>query len=702
LSSDERELKDILEALNTIQSRVNALTGEDDAPVDRAESTVEPSAEADPARAPAAEAPVATAPRPATTSAPETTTAVVTEKQPRPLHRPSFRAAAGSQGLISILRAGIAELSTYNQIKDFPSYFVRLARRTNLRLLLLKRWTSGLQVVLEEGLKLPAEAHRKGADGRAPIPLAKNDIFVAIGNEASIYAGPVPVKHFPLDLTLMLGRGSRDRQIIIVPLPARKHWNTYLYLDAEKESEGVLAATEILAHYALARMHLLNKGEVFRKSKVAAILSEELARRQQRQTVRVQSTNMMTELPGEEADAADPDIFMYPPAADDASAAPDPALPESAPLPEAEAADPEVARWQRAMSNNHVHENAATPDSKRRVYMPDIMLPGEDDFEAETDGPLTAAAPPEVADAPANVTLPASPDDEMSVEVAGLLHEGEALTPEGVLHHSGELPALPRAACHIIAVIDDPRTTATKLEKAIALDQALTAKVLRIANSPFYGAVREIRTVSEAIVRLGFVTIRNWTLVTATKSIFLTPGSGLLFKKIWQQSVLSAMASQLVAQAVGMREPEGVFVGGLMQNIGQLVLARAQPELFHEVLAESADTQQPYHLVERRLLGFDHGDLGALLLKEWNLSRELENAVRWHHRLDDPEATGRRVAAMIALGEEIAACTGTDPEEYPVYWENSEAARFLEISAAQYERLQAQARNLSIDPHFFG
>jgi len=273
-------------------------------------------------------------------------------------------------------------------------------------------------------------------------------------------------------------------------------------------------------------------------------------------------------------------------------------------------------------------------------------------------------------------------------------------TPETILQHSGELPALPRAASHILAVIENPRTTATKLEKAIALDQALTAKVLRIANSPFYGAVRDIKTVSEAVIRLGFVTIRNWTLVAATKSVFLTPGAGLLFQKIWRQSVLSAMASQLVAQKLRDQEPETVFLGGLMQNIGQLVLARAETELFHEIVERSASRQVPYHVIEREMLGFDHGELGAILIREWNLSRDLEEAVRFHHRLDEVEP-GNRLPAMIALGEEIAHCGGSRPEEDEVHWESSEPARFLDVSAEVYAELREQARLLSIDPQFF-
>ena len=103
---------------------------------------------------------------------------------------------------------------------------------------------------------------------------------------------------------------------------------------------------------------------------------------------------------------------------------------------------------------------------------------------------------------------------------------------------------------------------------------------------------------------------------------------------------------QLVAQALGRGNPDNVFIGGLMQNIGQLVLARSHPEMFQDILNESAERELPYHIVERGRLGFDHGELGALLIQEWNLSQELEDAVRWHHRFDHDSAQSQRTAAI--------------------------------------------------------
>ncbi len=660
VTTKTNELQDILQTLDTLQNRVQELKAADEPAADSAGPQDEPAPPAPSVPAESGgEAPAPVAPM------------------------PSARGEVGTEDMF-LLRAGVAELNAISQFKDFPAYFVRLAHRTGLRMLLLKRWTTGLQVFLEENIKLPAEARKKRADGRAPIPTTKTDIFEATATEATVYSGPVPVKHFPLDLTLMLGRGSRDRQIIVVPLPSQGHWNTFLYLDAEKSTEKSLAVAEILAQYALSRMILLSKGVQNRQGRVAGILKSELYRRQKSQALRARKG---PQPPGRKV----PDGKN---AWDDEQAPP-----SSESQPAADQTD----------QQGPVNDLEIDPFA---VVSPTAVV---DEPEVEA-----AVARRKLKLAPAAATAPAARgNDPDSARTAEDLpdppdwdpRDGRAvkLTPEVILHHSGELPALPKAACHIMAVIEDPRTTATKLESALAMDQALTAKVLRIANSPFYGAVREIKTVSEAIVRLGFIAIRNWTLVTAARSVFLAPGAGMLYQKIWRQSVMSAMAGQLVAQVVGRADPEAVFIGGLMQNIGQLVLARSHPELFQEILTESADTGRSYHDVEQEMLGFDHGALGALLISEWNLSRELEEAVRWHHNYTDEAASNVQVAAMIALGEQIAlTSSGEDQvdDEAPVDEAGDSpellaTAEFLGVTAVRLAELKQKAAKLQIDPHFF-
>jgi len=465
-------------------------------------------------------------------------------------------------------------------------------------------------------------------------------------------------------------RAHHTSQEGVEPLPG---------LDADESTERYMAVAEILAQYALSRMILLTKGFHSRHGRVEGILKAERHRRQKSDTMR---SRRMRKIDAK----GDPTGHAV------ASASSGSEVGNSVPSPGDDVGiDPFVVQESKLDSQpGSIAEDQRAPLKKRKL----VLAPVNPEVTAEAPHTLAAKTSDE---------LPAAPDWDQT--------DGEPveLTPQMVLSQSGELPALPKAACHIMSVIEDPRTTATKLESALAMDQALTAKVLRIANSPFYGAVREIKTVSEAIVRLGFISIRNWTLVTAARSVFLAPGAGILYQKIWRQSVMSAMAGQLVAQVVGKADPEAVFIGGLMQNIGQLVLARSHPELFLEILTESTEQGRPYHEVEQDRLGFDHGDLGALLIKEWNLSHELEESVRWHHKFENAPAANKQVAAMIALGEEIAlTASGEEIVSAPVAESGDEegdslsaAARYLGVTSVRLAELKDKAQKLQIDPHFF-
>jgi HD-like signal output (HDOD) protein len=628
LSADERELQELRQALQALTRRVSVVESAVAVTVPRAGVARERE------EPPAASRPAAAADR--ADAVPRRTAATV----PPPTGRVAEDTASNVP--TADLRAGLAVLDAAEDVKDFPRFFVRLAQQTGLGMLLLKRWSSGLEILLSEGIERSRAGGDAGSLPEGRIPTRDDDLFAALAGDHCVYAGPVPVKHFPLDLSLLLGRGQ-DRHIVVLPLPLRGRWNTFILLDAPHADPAAVGAAELLARYALARLLLLEHGEKTKPLKSAAILTQELARKG--------GAGSRGEVPARPVLRA--------------------GTPPGRPV---------------------APQSPATPPATQPAIRvrPPAPVPG--------DGPVRS--PADLATILRDVGDGASGPGK-SRHAAEPAAAVPTVDPEDLIRRVGELPALPRVANHILALIADPNTTAGKLEKAIVLDQALTAKILKIANSSFYGGLRDVNTVSEAIVRLGFVTIRNWTLVTAAKSVFLDDASGPALQQIWQQSVLSAMASQLVAEHVRHSSPESVFVGGLMQNIGQLALAKASPELFRQVLDTSADAQVPYHVVERELLGFDHGALGALLIREWNLSDELEEAVRTHHRLAEA-GMARSLAAMIALGEEIAACSGSVPDEGLTIWEMSEAARLLDVPETTYVDLLEKARRLRIDPQLFG
>jgi len=271
------------------------------------------------------------------------------------------------------------------------------------------------------------------------------------------------------------------------------------------------------------------------------------------------------------------------------------------------------------------------------------------------------------------------------------------LPPEKIYGMLGELTAMPQVAGRILELLGDPHTTAAQLEKEIARDLVLTARMLRVANSSFYEGNSEIKAIRDAVVRLGFKTVRNWTLVAASRAVFPGVDTSPLLHRIWSRSVRSAMAGQIVAEAQRLGESETAFIGGLMQNMGQLILARAMPGLCEHVEQAGLEREIPLWRVERELLGYDHGTLGAMLIDDWGLSRRLAQAVRHHHDLDqdsDPEQLG----AVIGLGEDLVQCAEVeDPWSWERFHGESEAARRLGVDLETFNALGRRVADAPLD-----
>lgn len=200
---------------------------------------------------------------------------------------------------------------------------------------------------------------------------------------------------------------------------------------------------------------------------------------------------------------------------------------------------------------------------------------------------------------------------------------------EDVLLSGYEIPSMPNVAQQILKMIADPDTTAEKLQAAILADQALTARILKIANSPFYGIPRAIRTLSTAIMILGYKMIRNLVLATATKSI--NRRMGLTEVMMWEHSIGASIASFLIAKEVRFPDPEEAFLAGLLHDIGKQILNNYDSEKYMHVVEKAYNEGVTFYFAEKEMFGFCHPEVGALVIRKWKLSEDLENAIRYHH-----------------------------------------------------------------------
>lgn len=221
-----------------------------------------------------------------------------------------------------------------------------------------------------------------------------------------------------------------------------------------------------------------------------------------------------------------------------------------------------------------------------------------------------------------------------------------------------DLPPMPLVANRIVSLISDPNTDSKILERAILSDQALTANILKIANSSFYGCLRSINTIASAVVLIGFKGIKALAIAASLKSFYQR--IDLTEKMLWEHSIGAAITAHFLSRKLHCFSDEA-FVGGLIHDIGKNILKNQKHELFSKIMQISYNNQIPSVEVEKELLGFTHAELGGFIIRKWNLSRSLEEAVMYHHNLhgiDSLDTDVQKFVALLDLTNKICLCLG--------------------------------------------
>jgi putative nucleotidyltransferase with HDIG domain len=201
---------------------------------------------------------------------------------------------------------------------------------------------------------------------------------------------------------------------------------------------------------------------------------------------------------------------------------------------------------------------------------------------------------------------------------------------EQFIQEASVLPPLPQTAQKALALVRDPDTNASALAKILSSDQVLTARVLRWANSAYYGMENRIVTMQQAIVVLGMDIIQE-LVMTCSVSDFMNrplPGYGLERGELWLHAMGTAVGAQLISKHHHLQMDEESYFGGLLCDIGKLIFEKH----IHEIDLNLDEWQSCSFLeVERACFGLDHARLGAELARHWHLPEELVSAIELHH-----------------------------------------------------------------------
>ena len=228
------------------------------------------------------------------------------------------------------------------------------------------------------------------------------------------------------------------------------------------------------------------------------------------------------------------------------------------------------------------------------------------------------------------------------------------ITPQELIANLGDLPPLPQVAAQVLRLAADPDSTTEELQRVISTDQALTAQILKIANSAMFGMVREVKTLTQAIMTLGFSTIKSVVIASSAKNLYSRGGTGLQERLLWEHALTTALSARAYARSLRSPRVEEAFLGGLMHDIGKSVMGIKFPERYGALVRAIYNEQADGLELELETFGFDHTMVGEAILSSWNLSDSLEHCVRFHHDPLHAPAADQSLTAFVALGNQLA------------------------------------------------
>lgn len=237
-----------------------------------------------------------------------------------------------------------------------------------------------------------------------------------------------------------------------------------------------------------------------------------------------------------------------------------------------------------------------------------------------------------------------------------------------------DLPTISAVANEINTRDRNDSLTANSLGTIIARDPALTATVLKLANSAYYGMAREITSLERAVTILGFDTIKNLALTISVFHVFKNQAGNLLdLKGLWYHSLGVGLAAKHLALhtpilAADKTLPEQAFVCGILHDIGKIAFARSLPAEMAEILKQTRNGPIVQHEIEKNILGFNHQKAGQAMAASWNFPEDYQTVIRLHHTPSVAAIGDPKVAALVRvvyLGNKIAKALhlgeSTDP-----------------------------------------
>lgn len=257
----------------------------------------------------------------------------------------------------------------------------------------------------------------------------------------------------------------------------------------------------------------------------------------------------------------------------------------------------------------------------------------------------------------------------------------------------GEVATLPEVTVKIIQIVENPKSTARDLHDVIKNDPALSARLLKVVNSAFYGLPGQIASIDRAIVLLGLSAVKNIAIAASMTHLFNASGAipGFSGLEVWKHSIAVGVAARLLSSAQGRPSVEESFLTGLIHDLGLLVERQVFGKKLGEVIARHQTEGGDFCKIEQEILGADHQAFGMALATKWRFPMNLCTAIGYHHKPMDLAPVSRELGVLIHVADVLACRAGVGfsaTAQHDTY--DTEMLALLKIDEAAVEQVMAK------------
>ncbi len=242
-------------------------------------------------------------------------------------------------------------------------------------------------------------------------------------------------------------------------------------------------------------------------------------------------------------------------------------------------------------------------------------------------------------------------------------------------------PTMPEAGAKMLSLLEEPDTEISEIEEILRYDPGLTANILKLANSAYFGIPSKIGSLKQAVIVLGFKRLVQLVVASCVSAVMdkSVPGYDLPPGNLWRHSIAVSIAAEALVKDKQKTVSQDVFTPALLHDVGKLVLGTFVKEEL-EAIESIAAKGVPFVVAENMILNTDHAEIGAQILSHWNFPKDVIHAVRWHHDPESPKTVNIQMD-IVYLANLLCQTADTSDEN---------GGQSVELSPAVIDRLGVQ------------